>query len=63
MFEKDGYFERFVVHKVGKGKYMVQSIPGELSLEETKVLTVASNTDMGFVTLRMLTEHLGYVFM
>ncbi|XP_004534263.1 vacuolar-sorting protein SNF8 [Ceratitis capitata] len=50
----------FVVHKVGKGKYMVQSIPGELSLEETKVLTVASNTDMGFVTLRMLTEHLGW---
>ncbi|XP_017475891.1 PREDICTED: vacuolar-sorting protein SNF8 [Rhagoletis zephyria] len=50
----------FVVHKVGKGKYMVQSIPGELSMEETKILTAASNTELGCVTLQMLTEQLGW---
>lgn len=52
-------FESFVVYKVGKGKYMVQSIPGELSLDETKILTAASNTEKGYVTLKMITEQLG----
>ncbi|XP_075161084.1 vacuolar-sorting protein SNF8 [Haematobia irritans] len=50
----------FVVHKVGKGKYIVQSIPGELSMEETTILTQASNTEQGFITLSMLTEQLGW---
>lgn len=53
-------FESFVVYKVGKGKYMVQSIPGELSLDETKILTAASNTEKGYVTLKMITEQLGW---
>ncbi|XP_067619649.1 vacuolar-sorting protein SNF8 isoform X2 [Eurosta solidaginis] len=51
----------FLVHKVGKGKYMVQSIPGELSMEESRILTAASNTEMGYITLLMLTELLGAV--
>uniref|UniRef100_A0A1A9WPH0 Vacuolar-sorting protein SNF8 n=1 Tax=Glossina brevipalpis TaxID=37001 RepID=A0A1A9WPH0_9MUSC len=50
----------FIVHKMGKGKYIVQSIPGELSMEETTILTAASNTEQGFVTLSMLMEELGW---
>ncbi|XP_037948444.1 vacuolar-sorting protein SNF8-like [Teleopsis dalmanni] len=50
----------FVVHKVGKGKYMVQSIPGELSMEETTILTNASNTEQGCITESMLVEQLGW---
>ncbi|XP_053947335.1 vacuolar-sorting protein SNF8 [Anastrepha ludens] len=50
----------FVVHKVAKGKYMVQSIPGELSMEESKILTAASNTEKGYVTLQMIIEQLGW---
>ncbi|KAI9577052.1 vacuolar-sorting protein SNF8 [Glossina fuscipes] len=50
----------FVVHKMGKGKYIVQSIPGELSMEESTILTIASNTEQGCVTLSMLMEQLGW---
>lgn len=50
---------RFVVHKLGKGKYIVQSIPGELSMEETTILTLASDTEQGCVTHNMLMEQLG----
>uniref|UniRef100_A0A1A9UFR8 Vacuolar-sorting protein SNF8 n=1 Tax=Glossina austeni TaxID=7395 RepID=A0A1A9UFR8_GLOAU len=50
----------FVVHKMGKGKYIVQSIPGELSMEESTILTIASNTQQGCVTLSMLMEQLGW---
>lgn len=38
---------------------MVQSIPGELSLQETLVLTTASNQGQGFVTIKMLIDELG----
>lgn len=38
---------------------MVQSIPGELSLQETLVLTAASNQGQGFVTVSMLMKDLG----
>lgn len=48
-----------MVHKLGKGKYMVQSIPGELSMEETNILNAASNTESGYVTQRQLMEDLG----
>ncbi|KAL9900666.1 vacuolar-sorting protein SNF8 [Glossina fuscipes fuscipes] len=50
----------FVVHKMSKGKYIVQSIPGELSMEESTILTIASNTEQGCVTLSMLMEQLGW---
>lgn len=49
---------RFVVYKIGKGRHMVQSIPGELSLQETSVLTAASNQGQGFVTANMLMKEL-----
>jgi len=49
----------FVIHKLGKGKYMVQSIPGELSMEETNILSAASNTELGCVTQSQLIRDLG----
>ncbi|EDW67713.1 vacuolar-sorting protein SNF8 [Drosophila virilis] len=50
----------FVVHKLGKGKYMVQSIPGELSMEETNILSAAANTETGYVTQNQLIKDLGW---
>jgi len=50
-----------VVHKLGKGKYIVQSIPGELSMEETNILNAASNTEQGCVTQSQLMNDLGYL--
>ncbi|KAH8331074.1 hypothetical protein KR067_011198 [Drosophila pandora] len=50
----------FVVHKLGKGKYIVQSIPGELSMEETNILNTASNTEQGCVTQSQLIKDLGW---
>lgn len=41
---------------------MVQSIPGELSLQETSVLTIASNQEQGFVTIDLLMNELKYVW-
>ena len=38
---------------------MVQSIPGELSLEETSILTAASNTEQGCITTKILLDQLG----
>lgn len=56
------YFpNRFVIYSIGKGKHMVQSIPGELSLQETSVLTIASNQEQGFVTIDLLMNELKYV--
>jgi hypothetical protein len=40
---------------------MVQSIPRELSLEETAVLTAASNQELGKITITLLIEQLGWV--
>lgn len=50
----------FVVHKLGKGKYILQSIPGELSMEETTILTAASNTEQGCLKLADLVGNLGW---
>ncbi|EDW16515.1 vacuolar-sorting protein SNF8 [Drosophila mojavensis] len=50
----------FVVHKLGKGKYIVQSIPGELSMEETNILSAASNTETGCITQNQLITDLGW---
>lgn len=54
-------FHRFIVYKIGKGRHMVQSIPGELSLQETSVLTAASNQGQGCVTVSLLVNELKYV--
>jgi len=48
----------FIVYKIGKGRHMVQSIPGELSLQETSVLTAASNQGQGCVTASLLINEL-----
>lgn len=40
---------------------MVQSVPGELSLQETSVLSTAASQGQGFVTIEMLMEKLGLV--
>lgn len=40
---------------------MVQSVPGELSLQETSVLTVASNQEQGSVTIDLLIKELKFV--
>lgn len=49
----------FTVIPIGKGKYMVQSVPGELSLAETNVLGVAAAKD-GCVTATQLIEELSW---
>ncbi|XP_053698431.1 vacuolar-sorting protein SNF8 [Sabethes cyaneus] len=50
----------FSVYPVGKDRHMVQSIPGELSLQETAVLSVAANQGQGFVTITELVTALGW---
>lgn len=50
----------FQVHALGKDRYIIQSIPGELSLQETKALTVASNQDNGSITKSLLIKELGW---
>ena len=51
----------FTVIPVGKNKHMVQSIPGELSLQDTSILTLASNQGEGYVTIDMLIKDLWYI--
>lgn len=50
----------FQVHSLGKNRYVIQSIPGELSLQETKALTVASNQETGSITKTILMKELGW---
>lgn len=53
----------FTVYPVGKNRYLVQSIPRELSLQTTNVLGVAANQEEGFVTIAILMQELGLVFL
>lgn len=41
-----------MVYFIGRDRYMVQSIPGELSLHETLVLTVAAKQPDGMAVRR-----------
>lgn len=50
----------FQVHSLGKNRYIIQSIPGELSLQETKALTVAANQEKGAITKSLLMKELGW---
>lgn len=50
---------RFMVHKLGKNKYIVQSVPGELSMEQTSILTLASEVNQSYVTQTMIMDKLG----
>lgn len=48
----------FQVHALGKDRYIIQSIPGELSLQETKALTVAAGQESGSITKSLLMKEL-----
>lgn len=48
----------FTVYPIGKGRYMVQSIPGELSLDETSVLQLASDQKSGSITVAAIASSL-----
>lgn len=48
----------FSVVPVGKGQYMVQSVPGELSMDHTAVLQQAASLRNGFVSVTILQEQL-----
>lgn len=50
----------FQVHSLGKNRHIIQSIPGELSLQETKALTLASNQETGSITKSLLMKELGW---
>lgn len=47
-----------MVYSIGRDRYMVQSIPGELSLHETLILTVAAKQPEGCVTEELLQKEL-----
>lgn len=48
----------FSVVQVGKGDYMVQSIPGELSMDHTAVLQQVANSSQAFISVIKLCEGL-----
>lgn len=50
----------FSVISMGKGRYMVQSVPGELSLQETSILTLASDRGDGCVSMKILMDSLNW---
>ncbi|KAJ6637965.1 Vacuolar-sorting protein SNF8 [Pseudolycoriella hygida] len=50
----------FVVYPIGRDRYMVQSIPGELSLHETSVLEVAAKQPEGCITEELLQKELNW---
>lgn len=53
------FYFRFTVVPIGKGKWLVQSIPGELNLDQTLVLQKASTLGTAWVSLSILTDDLG----
>lgn len=50
----------FSVVSVGKGQYMVQSIPGELSMDHTAVIEQVANSNQAFTSVSMLREQLNW---
>ncbi|KAJ3658982.1 hypothetical protein Zmor_010692 [Zophobas morio] len=50
----------FMVVPVGKGQYMVQSIPGELSMDHTAVLQQVTHSNQAFVSVGYLRRELGW---
>ncbi|XP_045504583.1 vacuolar-sorting protein SNF8 [Colias croceus] len=50
----------FTVISIGKGKWLVQSIPGELNLDQTLVLQKASSLGTAWISISMLTNDLGW---
>lgn len=50
----------FLVVPVGKGQYMVQSVPGELSMDHSTVLQQATHSNQAFVSVGHLVKALGW---
>lgn len=50
----------FSVIPVGKGQYMVQSVPGELSMDQTAVLKLLSSSGKPYVTFSSLKEQINW---
>lgn len=50
----------FSVLPIGKGEYLVQSIPGELSMDHTAVLQQASNSNTASVSVSQLKQSLNW---
>lgn len=50
----------FTILPVGKNKYMVQSVPGELSMDHTAVLQLLNNINEAFVSVSILKEKLNW---
>lgn len=48
----------FKVVQLGKGKYLVQSVPGELSMDQSIVLQKTSNTGKSYITISELNADL-----
>lgn len=50
----------FNVIPYGKGKYMIQSVPGELSMDHSAILTQASASNRAYVTVSFLKQELNW---
>lgn len=46
----------FTVVPVGKGQYMVHSVPGELSMDHTAILQQVTNSNLGYISVTNLRE-------
>lgn len=50
----------FSIIEVSKGQYLVQSVPGELSMDHTAVLKLASKLNKAFVSMSVLQDQLNW---
>lgn len=50
----------FSIIEVSRGKYLVQSVPGELSMDHTAVLQLASTQNKAFVSVSLVRAELGW---
>lgn len=50
----------FTIIPISKGQYLMQSIPGELSMDQTAVLNAASNSDKAYVSVSILVGSLSW---
>lgn len=50
----------FTIVPIGKGQYMVQSVPGELSMDHSAILQLVSNSEQGFTSVMALCKELNW---
>lgn len=50
----------FCVIHIGKGEYIVQSVPGELSMDQTAVLKLLSSSGNPYITFSVIKEQLNW---